>query len=128
MAKQYTSLIRLFEHCSIPYNDEINLLRIRKQLQAEFGFSASGMIEVEGYTYNKNDVFEELEKTDFLQRLPYHIGIWENKFILAILEDHAVNLPDLKTQIRKYQDNLEFEAFFSPYFAIPFNVISRSYL
>jgi hypothetical protein len=128
LAKQYLSIIRLFEHCTIAYGDEINLPRIKKQLNAEFDHAASGFIEIDGYSYNKNDVFEELDRPDFLQRLAYHKALWENTAILVLLEDNALNIYDFRTQIEQFENDPRFDQFFSPYFEIPFNYISRSYL
>ncbi len=128
MAKQYISIIRLFEHGNIPYTGDINISRIKKQLNAEFSLSASGFIETEGYVYNKNDVFEELDKEDFLQRLPHHIGVWENKSILVLLEKNIFNKTDLRPEIKKFNNNKDFDEFFSPFFAIPYNTISRALL
>jgi hypothetical protein len=52
--KEYTSIIRLFNHCDISINDDFNLSRARKQLQAEFGIAQDGFIEIEGYTYTRH--------------------------------------------------------------------------
>lgn len=128
MAKHYLSIIRLFEHGTIPYTGDINISRIKKQLNAEFSLNASGFIETDGYVYNKNDVFEELGREDFIQRLPYHIGIWENKSILALLEKNVFNRTALRPEIKKFNNDKNFDEFFSPFFAVPFNTISRALL
>ena len=126
--KQYISIIRLLKHCGIGCDGELNVPRIKKQLNAEFGYSANGFIEVDGYTYNKNDVLEELELPNFYTRLHYHKKIWANKNILAILEDNVVNLQDVKDAFDEFQHDVAFDEFFSPYFAAPFNHICRSYI
>jgi hypothetical protein len=124
-SKQYISIIRLFQHCDISVEGDINVTRIKKQLNAEFDFAKDGFIEINGYSYNKNDVFEEIEKPDFTERLLHHKKIWERKAVLAILEDNALNLFDLRDQIKTFANDASFEQFFSPYFVIPFNYISR---
>ena len=126
--KQYISPIRLFDHCSVPYDGEINTSRIKKQLAAEFDFAASGFIEINGYTYNKTDVLEELERPDFSDRLRYHKQIWKSKNILSILENNTGDLHALQQEFSKFQNDKDFDAFFSPWFAAPFNYICRSYL
>ncbi|WP_462254831.1 hypothetical protein [Ferruginibacter sp.] len=126
--KQYISPIRLLQHCSIDTEGEINLPRIKKQLNAEFGFTKTGFIEVDGYTYNKNDVLEEIDQPDFTERLKYHQRIWESKNILSILEDNTISLYDIKYDFDKFQNDKAFDEFFSPWFAAPFNHISRSFL
>lgn len=127
-SKQYISIIRLFEHTGIDYDGEINIARIKKQLNAEFGFAETGFIEVDGYTYNKADVLEELDNPDFLIRLPYHIKIWNNKYFLSILEDNAVNLPELNTAIEEFESDEIFDHQFCRYLAAPFNHISRNFI
>ncbi len=128
MAKQYISPIRLFEHCSIEIDGEINIARIKKQLTAEFGFAKTGFIEVDGFSYNKNDILEELENADFLQRLTYHKRLWEDKNLLQVLEKNTVDLSTINTSFNKFQNDKEFDTFFSPYFAEPFNYITRTFL
>ncbi len=127
-SKQYISIIRLFAHCDISVEGDINVSRIKKQLNAEFDFAKDGFIEIDGYSYNKNDVFEEIENPDFNTRLLYHKKIWEQKAVLAILEDNALNLFDLRSQIKTFANDASFEEFFSPYFVIPFNYVSRKYI
>jgi hypothetical protein len=63
--KQYISIIRLLQHAEIDVESEINVARVKKQLAAEFNFSPTAIIEIDNYSYNKTDVFEELD-TRFL--------------------------------------------------------------
>jgi len=126
--KQYISPIRLFDHCGIDYNGEINLQRIKKQLIAEFDFSKTGFIETSGYTYNKNDVLEEIERPDFANRLTYHQRLWASKPILSVLENNQVDMASISMAFDKFQGEPEFDSFFSPYFAAPFNHICRSFI
>ena len=126
--KQYISPIRLFQHCSVSYDGEINISRIKKQLVAEFDFAASGFIEIDVHTYNKNDVLEELERTDFIERIKYHRRIYESPNLLSILESNTGNLNVIQSEFDKFQNDKDFDQFFSPYFAAPFNHISRGLL
>lgn len=128
-SKQYTSIIRLFIHSDVSIDDAaINIPRIKKQFTAEFDFAKEGFIQVDGYSYSKNDVLEELGRPDFLERLIYHKRIWENKAVLSVLENNELRLTELRDQIKTFANEPAFDAFFSPYFAVPFNVISRNYL
>ncbi len=122
---QYTSITRLLLHCDVKIEEEININRIKKQLAAEFDFAADGFIVVDGFTFNKNDVFAEIERPDFLQRLAYHNKIWQNKYVLAMLETYSLDLHELRIQIKTFANDTQFDAFFSPYFAIPFSYNSR---
>lgn len=128
MAKQYLSIIRLFEHSGIDYEATINVSRTKKQLNAEFDYAKNGFIELEGYIYNKADVLEELDNPDFLIRLPYHIRLWRNNFILIILEDNIVNLAEIDNAIKEFEEDEVFDKHFLQYFALPFNYISRSFI
>ena len=128
-SKQYTSIIRLFLHSNVSIDDAtVNVPRIKKQLTAEFDFAKEGFINVDGYNYSKNDVLEELSREDFIDRLHYHKRIWENKAVLSILEDNELRLYELRDQIKTFANDTKFDAFFSPYFAVPFNYVSRNYL
>ncbi len=127
-SKQYTSIIRLLIHCDIELNDDVNVARIKKQLPAEFDFADGGFIKIDDYSYSKNDVLEEIGRTDFLQRLFYHKRIWEHKAVLAILENNELQLDELRTDIKTFSGDTDFDRFFSPYFVLPFNYISRNFL
>ena len=126
--QQYISIIRLLEHCGITTGEEINLPRMRKQLLAEFSMAQSGFIEVDEYSYSRNDVFEEIDRPDFLQRLSFHRQIWNSPAILALLEQNAIDISTIKDHFKPFWSNKVFDEFFSPYFAGPFNNISRTIL
>jgi hypothetical protein len=127
-SKQYISIIRLFNHCDISLDGEVNTSRIKKQLNAEFDFAKDGFIEVDDYSYNKNDVLEELDKPNFAERLVYHKKIWEQKSLLALLEKNEIDIYEVRNQIKTFANDEAFETFFSPYFVIPFNYVSRKYI
>jgi hypothetical protein len=126
--KQYISIIRLFDHCAIPTGNDFNLSRVKKQLQAEFRIARSGFIELEGYTYTRHDVFEEIERPDFEKRLVFHKQLWNSKQILQLLETNVIDLGTVNAEFRSLGQNREFDQFFSPYFAGPFNYLSRTFL
>jgi hypothetical protein len=126
--KQYISIIRLFDHCGISTGDDFNLQRAKKQLQAEFGIAYGGFIEVDGYTYTRHDVFEEIEQPDFAQRLNFHKQIWKSPQILQLLEKNSADLVAVHTEFKPFLGNKEFDEFFSPYFVGPFSYISRNFL
>ena len=127
-SKQYISIIRLLQHSGITTGGDINLPRMRKQLLAEFSMAQSGFIEVDEYSYSRNDVFEEIGRPDFLQRLSFHRQIWNSPAILALLEQNAIDLSTIKDHFKPFWGNKVFDEFFSPYFAGPFNSISRTIL
>jgi hypothetical protein len=127
-SKQYISIIRLFEHSGIAYDGEINLSRIKKHLTAEFGIAASGIIEIDHHSYNKNDVFEEIETPDFTTRLYYHKKIWDSSYLLSFLEDATFDEQRMQETMQQFQNDTVFDAFFSPYFAMSFNYIARNCL
>ena len=126
--KQYISIIRLFYHCSIDVDQEIVLSRVKKQLSAEFDFSATGLIEIDGFSYSKHDVFEELDQPDFNRRIIFHKRIWEHKQLLAVLEKNTVDLTKFEPEIEKFIGNIIFDEFISPYFATSFGPISRNFI
>ncbi len=123
--KQYISPIRLFEHLGIEYKDDINISRIKKHLNAEFSIARDGFIEVDGHSYNKHDVMAEIERLDFTGRMHYHIQVWKNHFLLAILESNEANFPEVLSAMDNFQNDDAFDEFFSPYFAGPFNIAAR---
>lgn len=126
--KQYISIIRLLKHCDISLDGDINVSRIKKQINAEFDFAKDGFVNIDGNNYNKNDVFEEIEKADFLERLVFHKKIWEQKALLALLEKNDLNIYEVRSQIKTHANDEKFKNFFSPYFVISFNYISRKFI
>lgn len=127
-SKQYISIIRLFDHCGISTAEDFNLSRAKKQLQAEFGVAQDGFIEVNGHSYSRHDIFEEIERPDFPARLVFHKQIWNSPQILQLLEENIVDLNSIKDEFAPFWDNEEFDEFFSPYFAGPFTYLSRKFL
>lgn len=87
-----------------------------------------GFIEVEGHTYNRHDVFEEIENTEFPKRLSYHKQIWERPNILGMLETNMTDVRALRDEFTPFWKNKDFDIFFSPYFAGPFAYLSRNFL
>lgn len=127
-SKQYISIIRLFNHLDIPCGEDFNLSRTKKQLQAEFGIAQGGFIEVDGYTYTRHDVFEEVDHPDFPKRLFFHRRLWDSPMILELIETNTANFLGVATEFKNFTGNKDFDEFFSPYFAGPFNYLSRTFL
>jgi hypothetical protein len=126
--KKYISIIRLLKYADIDYNNEINIARVRKQLNAEFDLAANGIIELDGYAYNKSDVFEEIDNPSFQERIKFHKLLWDNPHFLLILEQNQLNIQEVFKVINNFNNNDDFDQFVSPYFATSFNIISRNYL
>jgi hypothetical protein len=110
------------------YDGELLLTRIKKQLIAEFDFSKNGFIEIDNFSYSKNDILAEIEREDFTDRLKYHIKIWEIKSILAFLERGQPSIYTAKQDFAKLPNDAVFLAFFSPYFSAPFDQVARNFL
>lgn len=129
MAKtQYQSIIRLLQHSGIDIDSTINKPRVKKQLSAEFDFSASGFLEADGYSYTKNEIFEELDHAHFETRFAYHRRLWDNKTILCFLEENAFNYFDFNDELKRFNNDTTFDHFFSPYFSVSFTYAIRSFL
>lgn len=128
LAKQYVSIIRLFNHSGITVDNDFNLPRVKKQLQAEFGIAQDGFIEVEGHTYTRHDVMEELDRPDFMKRLTFHKQIWDSPEVLDLLENSAIDLDTFGEAFKPFCGNSEFDEFFSPYFGGSFFYLSRTLL
>jgi len=124
--KQYISPIRLFEELGIDYTGEPDINRMKKHLAAEFNRSKTGFIEIGDYTYNRNDVMEEIERPDFKTRMEYHIRLWGRPFLLAMLERNEANRLEVRVALNSFQNDNVFDEFFSPYFAGPFNNATRA--
>lgn len=125
---QYQSIIRLLQHSGIDTDATINNPRVKKQLSAEFDFSANGFLEADGYSYTKNEVFEELDHPDFEARFTYHRRLWNSKTILCFLEEKAFNYFDFNDELKEYYHDTDFDHFFSPYFSLSFNYGIRTFL
>lgn len=127
-SKQYISPIRLFRFCAIDWSGELNPARIKKQVLAEYGMSATGFLEVDGFSYNKTDVLEEIDRPDFADRIALHQQVWDSPLLLKVLEENSIHLSNLGSIFQPFQGNASFDAFVSPYLAGPFQVILRSFL
>jgi len=127
-SRQYISIIRLFHYCDIPAGGDFNLSRTKKQLLAEFAISKDGFIELDGYTYTRQDVFEQLEHPDFYKLLHYHKEIWNRPALLDFLEDNIFNPLTINDAFLNLSNDHEFISFISPYLTAPFNHISRNLL
>ncbi len=97
-------------------------------MQAEFGIAGGGFIEVDGHAYSRHDVFEEIERPDFKQRLVFHRQIWQRPQILQLLENNIADLSNIRAEFAPFWNNKNFDDFFSPYFVGPFNYLSRTLL
>jgi len=126
--KQYISIIRLFNHCGISTGEDFNLTRAKKHLDAEFRIAPGGFIEADGYTYTRHDVFEEIERPDFSNRLVFHRQIWKSPHLLQLLEKNNADLGWVEAEFILFWNNKQFDEFFSPYFLGPFNHLSRTLL
>ncbi len=126
---QYISIIRLFQHCDVDYlSIPFNTTRAKKQLQAEFAMQEDGIITIDGFHYNKSDVLAELDNPTIEDRLHYHQLIWNNQQVLNLLEKEEINMDTIGQELNVYRKDEKFIAFFSPYFATPFNNMCRSLL
>jgi hypothetical protein len=124
-SKKYISPIRLLLHADVDVNAELNISRIKKQLAAEFAMANDGFITIEAFVYNKQDVLDELENEDFINRHFYHKKIWNSQFILSMLENNEANYNEVKAELNNFQHDEKFDEFFSPYFAEPFNYVVK---
>lgn len=127
-SRQYISIIRLFHHLDIPTNEGFNPARVKKQLQAEFGISKDGFIEVDGFTYSRHQVFEELENPGFKDHLRFHQQIWESPQLLQLLESNNADTSSLRAETVFFRNEADFPEFISPFLAGPFSHLSRRLL
>jgi hypothetical protein len=126
---RYQSIIRFLEYAHIEYNvpQEFNLSRAKKLVNAEFAMQPDGIIEIETFSYTKQDLLTELERTDFIQRLENHKRIWENKSLLDLLEKDKIDLTQRPSWFHlAYAPH--FTAYVSEYFAPVFDRIMRAIL
>ena len=126
---QYQSIIRILKHCDIDCRFP-DVARAKRILAAEFSIAPRGIISIDGFDYTKNDVFNELEHTDFVRRLSIHVLIWRTPILLNFLEKNEIaytqiiNLEQLSHNWRRRQ---VFD-FISPYFAVSFAKAMRRLL
>ncbi|MFN8250846.1 MAG: hypothetical protein U0V75_03105 [Ferruginibacter sp.] len=123
--KQYISPVRLLDHLGINCNEALQVSRIKKLLSAEFSLAKDGFIQVEGFSYNRTDVMEEVEREDFIQRMHWHLRVWQSPGLLLLLENNNAAAEDVRKALDDFQHQPEFDAFFSPFFAAPFNTACR---
>lgn len=124
------SLIRFLEYCNIDYSDKdtFSVQRAKRQVNAEFALEESGIITIDGVSYNKSDVLKELEHPDFTERLQYHVMLWNHKVLLRLLEQDAINIDDVNTQFLSLANDEGFRYFLGPLMATAFNSVMKSLL
>jgi hypothetical protein len=127
-SQEYISIVRLLQHCDVDIDAPLQLARVRKQVSAEFASSADGFVDVEGWSYNKSDVLQEIDEPDFLVRWQFHLIIWRNPQLLQLLEEEYVNMDTIDAELAPHKNNEGFIAFFSPYFKDVFNSLCKSLL
>ena len=126
---RYISPIRFYIHCGLELNDEAfsNPSRLKKLVSAEFAIALEGIISVDGYDYNKNDLLSDLESDAWQKNIEYHKTIWENKLLLQILEFENVKRPKSRPLWFNLSEDKEFVNFISPYFGEALNNLIRKY-
>jgi hypothetical protein len=94
MMKKYISPIRFIKYLDQDALNEINesnISRIKKHAKAEFNLHPDGVIDIDGYTYNKSDIFDLLDADSALFDLDCHLMIWEDKSFLLFLENCEIS-------------------------------------
>lgn len=126
LAKHYTSVVRLFEHCGIDYNSEIIISRIKKQIKIEFDQSENGLIQINEFTYNKTDVLKTLESSNALDIIKLEQLIWKHSRVLSFLEKFSFSI-ELLDEIFwiKQSEGIDF-TIISSYLAFSFHQCSKS--
>lgn len=120
---QYQSFVRFLEYCHIDYQAtaQLNIPRLKKQVVAEFAMEPSGIITIDGVSYNKHDVQLELGLPEFARILEYHVLVWKHKELLDLLEKDKMD-PAADGQDWYYlHAHHGFADYLSPYFAPRFD-------
>lgn len=119
---QYKSPLRFFEYSHIDVSDidQVNIARAKKQIAAEFSMEPSGIINLEGIDYNKQEIFSLIESAQFTSDMQQHKKIWEHKSLLKFLESGTI-ANGLSEDVAALKEELSFVHFCSPYFAPQFN-------
>jgi|JI10StandDraft_1071094.scaffolds.fasta_scaffold92616_1 hypothetical protein len=121
-------MVRLLLQFGVDIDSELNLQRIRKQILLEFAVAENGIIHIDDHSYNKNDLLEEIDRENFVERWHYHKLIWERKQILEVLEDDIINLDTINDELNHYRNDYIFKEFISPYFSYSFNSMAKTLL
>lgn len=121
---QYISPLRFFEKLDISTDDISDVKKLKKIVNLEFISSETGIIEVDGFDYNKQDLLQLLSDEYFEKKWNFHKMIWDNKDLLDVLEREAVDIKQLRA-ILVFKDDADFCAFVSTYFAKPFSNITK---
>jgi len=127
---QYQSFIRFLEYCHIAHQDTdtINIGRLKKQAIAEFAMEPTGIITIDGISYNKHDVLTIIESPDFLHHVQFHQLIWQHKGLLHFLEQDKIDLQEAEREWLHLAANEAFVHFVGLYFAGRFNGVLKTLL
>ncbi|QES87385.1 hypothetical protein [Rhizosphaericola mali] len=117
---QYISPIRFFNHCEIPIEELSQPAILKKRIQAEFALESIGIVTIEDFSYNKQDILTEIEQPNFLQRLDFHEKIWQEPALLQLIEKGRIDFSTFQS-LHNVQVTFDFVRFISPYMIIPFD-------
>ncbi|PZP41843.1 MAG: hypothetical protein DI598_17765 [Pseudopedobacter saltans] len=121
---QYISPIRFFEQLDIPTEDISDVKKLKKIVHLEFLSSETGIFNIDGFDYNKQDLLNLLSDEKFEQHWHFHQMIWNNKYLLDLLERESVDIKQLR-EILEFRNNADFCQFVSPYFVQVFSNIMK---
>ncbi len=125
----YQSFTRVLAHCGVNTIDaNLSLAQLKKIILAEFAFSQNGLLVIDGFEYNKNDILKELEDPNLQNNLRCHATIWEEKGLLDFLEQDILDMDIANSNWRKLNWDKAFVQFVSPYFAESFNAVMNHVL
>ncbi len=120
----YISPVRFFESLQISDDDISDPKKLKKIVNLEFLSSETGIVSIDGFDYNKQEMLELVSDDDFAQKWQYHKKIWANRPLLDVLERESVDIKQLR-EVLAEKENEGFVRFVSPYFATPFNNIMK---
>lgn len=117
---QYISPIRFFNHCEIPMEELSQPSILKKRIQAEFALESTGIVTIEDFSYNKQDILTEIEQPNFLQRLDFHEKIWQEPALLQLIEKSRIDFSTFQS-LHNIQVSSDFVRFISPFMIVPFD-------
>lgn len=127
---RYLSPIRFYTHCGVDLSDPtaINASRLKKMVSAEFAMAPDGVVTIYNFSYNKNDILQDLDNPEWEKYLGYHLTIWNTAGLLNFLETDTIHTFKARKEWFNLSEDPGFVDFISPCFAESFNNVMKIFL
>ena len=123
MNRSYKSIVRFFDYAFINKEDSFDKIKIKKTIDFEFHNLIDKDLIINNFSYNKSELLDLVEQPDYHQQIAFHYYVWDNKYILQLLEQYTFRFEKITTEMQAI--NTINATYFSFYFSEVFNKVCK---